>query len=54
MTGATALPPVTPYRDYLRWLAAQDRAAALRPGAEALAGLEEPTRVAAERPDGAR
>ena len=27
---AAALPRVTPYRDYLRWLAAQDRAAARR------------------------
>ena len=27
---ATALPRVTPYRDYLAWIAAQDRAAARR------------------------
>ena len=29
---AAVLPRVTPYRDYLAWIAAQDRAAALRPG----------------------
>ena len=38
-----SLPPVTRYRDYLRWIAAQDRAAALAAWREALAGLEEPT-----------
>ena len=37
-----ALLRVTPYRDYLAWLAAQDRAAALAAWREALAGLEEP------------
>ena len=42
-----ALPRVTPYRDYLAWLAAQDRAAAVAAWREALAGLEEPTRVGA-------
>src|SRR5262249_23184912 len=54
-----ALPRVTPYRDYLAWLAAQDRAGARAPsppalagaGAraawqQALAGVEEATRVA--------
>ena len=40
---ATALPRVTPYRDYLAWIAAQDRAAAIAAWSEALAGLEEPT-----------
>ena len=30
---AAALPRVTPYRDYLAWLAAQDREAAVAPGA---------------------
>ena len=43
-----SLPPVTRYRDYLRWIAAQDRAAALTAWREALAGLEEPTRLAAD------
>ena len=36
-----ALPRVTPYRDYLAWLARQDRAAAIAAWQEALAGLEE-------------
>ena len=40
---ATSLPRVTPYRDYLPWIAAQDRAAAQAAWREALAGLEEPT-----------
>ena len=40
---AMALPRVTPYRDYLAWIAAQDRAAAIAAWSEALAGLEEPT-----------
>ena len=43
-----SLPPVTRYRDYLRWIAAQDRGAALTAWREALAGLEEPTRLAAD------
>jgi len=47
-----ALPGVTPYRDYLGWIAAQDRAGAISAWREALAGLEEPTRVAP--PDRAR
>src|SRR5205807_9236428 len=41
-----ALPRVTPYRDYLAWLAAQDRDRALAAWREALAGLEEATHVA--------
>ena len=41
-----ALPRVTPYRDYLAWIAAQDRAAAISAWQEALAGLEEVTCVA--------
>ena len=45
-----ALPRVTPYRDYLAWLAAQDRAAAIAAWREALAGLEEGTRVAPHDP----
>ncbi len=43
-----SLPPVTRYRDYLRWIAAQDRTAALAAWREALAGLEEPTRLASD------
>src|SRR5258705_7488899 len=41
-----ALPRVTPYRDYLAWLAGQDRAGAISAWREALAGVEEATRVA--------
>ncbi len=44
----SSLPPVTRYRDYLRWIAAQDRSAALSAWREALAGLEEPTRLASD------
>ncbi|WP_189750763.1 condensation domain-containing protein, partial [Streptomyces tendae] len=40
------LPRVTPFRDYLQWLAVQDREAAESAWRENLAGLEEPTRVA--------
>ena len=36
---------VTPYRDYLGWLAAQDRPAARAAWQRALAGLEEPSRL---------
>src|SRR5262249_8945235 len=46
------LPRVPPYRDYLAWIAAQDRAAALSAWRAALAGLEQATRVAP--PDRAR
>src|ERR1043165_1047940 len=46
------LPGVTPYRDYVAWIAGQDRAGAISAWREALAGLEEPTRVAP--PDRAR
>ena len=46
---AAALPRVTPYRDYLAWLAGQDRAAAIAAWREALAGLEEATRGGAAR-----
>ena len=45
-----ALPRLTPYRDYLAWIAAQDRGAALAAWREALAGLEEPTRLAPHDP----
>ncbi|MFD0662902.1 condensation domain-containing protein [Thermocatellispora tengchongensis] len=43
---ASALGPVAPYRDYLAWLSAQDRQAAADAWRQALAGIEEPTRVA--------
>ncbi len=42
----TALPRPTPYRDYLAWIAAQDRAGAEAAWRQALAGLEGPTFVA--------
>jgi non-ribosomal peptide synthetase component F len=49
--GAGAvLPRVTPYRDYLAWIAAQDRGGAIAAWREALAGLEEATRVAPHDP----
>ena len=41
-----SLPRVTPYRDYLAWLARQDRAAAVAAWSTALAGLEEATLLA--------
>ena len=43
---AAALPRVTPYREYLAWLARQDTSAAAAAWARALAGLEEPTLLA--------
>jgi non-ribosomal peptide synthetase component F len=39
------LPPATPYRDYLAWIAAQDREAAVAAWREHLGGLDETTRV---------
>ncbi|KAA6214827.1 non-ribosomal peptide synthetase [Streptomyces albofaciens JCM 4342] len=45
--SAAGMPRVTPYRDYLAWLGRQDRAAAEAAWQRALAGLEEPTLVAA-------
>ncbi|MBQ1088778.1 non-ribosomal peptide synthetase [Streptomyces sp. B93] len=44
-TDAPDLPPVTPYRAFLRRLAAQDRDAAREAWRAALAGLDEPTRL---------
>ncbi|ALN59020.1 linear gramicidin synthetase subunit C [Lysobacter enzymogenes] len=41
-----ALPRVTPYRDYLGWLAGRDKPAALAAWREALSELEEPSRIA--------
>ncbi|WP_079155640.1 non-ribosomal peptide synthetase [Streptomyces ambofaciens] len=46
----SGLPRPRPYRDHLTWLAEQDTGAAIRAWSEALAGLEEPTRVAALAP----
>src|SRR5262249_52491039 len=43
---ASVLPRVTPYRDYLAWIAAQDRAAAVAAWREALSGLQEGTLLA--------
>src|SRR5262249_1200114 len=43
---ASALTRVTPYRDYLAWIAAQDRAAAVAAWREALSGLQEGTLLA--------
>ncbi|MFE9701916.1 amino acid adenylation domain-containing protein [Streptomyces sp. NPDC005930] len=48
-----ALPPVAPYRDYLAWLADQDRPAAEKAWADALAGVDEPTLVAPRAAAGA-
>ena len=45
-----ALPRVTPYRDYLAWLARQDRAAAIAAWRQALAGLEDGTHLAPRDP----
>ena len=47
---AGVLPRVTPYRDYLAWLATQDRGAAIAAWREALAGLEEGTHLAPRDP----
>ncbi|MFC9431870.1 amino acid adenylation domain-containing protein [Streptomyces sp. NPDC056987] len=44
--GTAGLPSVRPYRDYLAWLAEQDRAGAERHWAAALEGVTEPTFVA--------
>ncbi|MGA5817918.1 amino acid adenylation domain-containing protein [Kitasatospora sp. NPDC094028] len=47
----SALPRVTPYREYLAWLAKQDRGAAEAAWRQALDGLEAPTLLAAPDPD---
>ncbi|RSS75552.1 non-ribosomal peptide synthetase, partial [Streptomyces sp. WAC06614] len=47
-----ALPAVTPYRDYLAWVVAQDRTAAEDAWRRVLDGVEEPTLLAA--PDAGR
>ncbi|POM24996.1 Linear gramicidin synthase subunit D [Actinomadura rubteroloni] len=43
---AAGMPPVTPYREYLEWLAGRDRDAARDAWRAALAGVDEPTLVA--------
>jgi amino acid adenylation domain-containing protein/non-ribosomal peptide synthase protein (TIGR01720 family) len=43
--SAAALPRVTAFRDYLAWLSSRDRSAAEAAWREALAGLEEGTRI---------
>src|SRR5262245_23611443 len=48
--NGAALPRVTPYRDYLTWIAGQDRAAAVAAWRETLAGLEEATRIVPAEP----
>ncbi|AUH44669.1 non-ribosomal peptide synthetase [Streptomyces sp. CMB-StM0423] len=50
--SAAGLPPVTPYRDYLGWLARQDRDAAAEAWRQALADVDEPTLVAPGGSDG--
>jgi amino acid adenylation domain-containing protein/thioester reductase-like protein/non-ribosomal peptide synthase protein (TIGR01720 family) len=46
----STLPRVTPYRDYLAWLADQDRPAAEQAWRHALAGLTQPTHLAPVNP----
>jgi hypothetical protein len=46
----SVLPPVSPYRDYLKWLAQRDRAGAEAAWGEALSGLAEPTLLASPGP----
>ncbi|MGW7097727.1 amino acid adenylation domain-containing protein, partial [Streptomyces sp. NPDC054874] len=48
---ASGLPRVTPYRDYLTWLTAQDRAEAEAAWAHEFSGLEEPTLLAGPADD---
>ncbi|MEU7598580.1 condensation domain-containing protein, partial [Streptomyces sp. NPDC039022] len=48
--GEDGMPPVARYRDYLAWLAGQDRAAAEDVWRRVLKGVEEPTRVAPADP----
>jgi hypothetical protein len=52
--NAAVLPVARPYRDYLAWVAAQDHAGAMSAWREALAGLQEPTRVAPHERSNAR
>ncbi|MET8796917.1 amino acid adenylation domain-containing protein [Nocardia sp. NPDC004568] len=46
----TVLPPVRPYRDFLAWLGAQDRTAALDAWAHVFDGADEPTLLAPADP----
>jgi amino acid adenylation domain-containing protein len=48
----TGLPRVTPYKNYLSWLAGQDRTAAEEAWRGALAGVDEPTLVAPDPIEG--
>ncbi|MFF4077771.1 amino acid adenylation domain-containing protein, partial [Streptomyces sp. NPDC001777] len=49
---SAVLPPATPYRAFLTWLAGRDRNTSLEAWRQALDGLDEPTRVApADGPD---
>ncbi|WP_068157233.1 non-ribosomal peptide synthetase [Rhodococcus phenolicus] len=50
-TDTAALPPVRPYRDYLRWLVQQDDVSARTAWARYLGGLDRPTLVAAAAQD---
>ncbi|MFF0724258.1 amino acid adenylation domain-containing protein [Streptomyces sp. NPDC004134] len=50
--SAAGLPSVTPYRDYLAWLARQDRDAAAEAWRQALADVDEPTLVVPGGSDG--
>lgn len=45
-TESAGLPPVRPYKDYLAWLARQDRATAVKAWKDELAGLNGPTLIA--------
>ncbi|MGW2332242.1 amino acid adenylation domain-containing protein, partial [Streptomyces sp. NPDC001700] len=47
---AAGLPQARPYRDYLGWLAGRDRAEAVKAWNAALAGVDEPTRLATAHP----
>ncbi|MFJ8787882.1 amino acid adenylation domain-containing protein [Streptomyces sp. NPDC102462] len=47
----SALPRVRPYRDYLAWLARQNREAAARAWSAALKGLDEPSLIAPGAPE---
>ncbi|MEU8877096.1 amino acid adenylation domain-containing protein [Streptomyces javensis] len=49
----TTLPPVTPYRTYLAWLARQDKDAAKRAWREAMAGVDSATLVVPDAGPGA-
>ncbi|WP_433919437.1 amino acid adenylation domain-containing protein [Streptomyces canus] len=49
---ASALPAVRDFRDFLSWLARQDRDGAARAWKEELAGVDEPTLLAARAPRG--